>query len=179
LVDFELKHHSNNVNKEYISPKGEETAICPYHKLLHLDANEEYQVNSSCEAPSKIVHKAFFILPPVIAWYYRQVHPDYISPPPFRSDCVNAATHSMEMIYPKQGTKVFIPLENSGKRGAVVFELAHKHPNTKVYWHLDKEYLGFTTDIHQMSLSPSKGQHQLTLVDENGETITLGFTAVN
>ena len=168
-----------NVNKEYISPKGEETAICPYHKLLHLDANEEYQVNSSCEAPSKIVHKAFFILPPVIAWYYRRVHPDYISPPPFRSDCANAATHSMEMIYPKQGTKVFIPLENSGKRGAVVFELAHKHPNTKVYWHLDKEYLGFTIDVHQMSLSPNIGRHQLTLVDENGETITLGFTAVN
>ncbi|MCK5856208.1 MAG: penicillin-binding protein 1C [Bacteroidales bacterium] len=163
----------------HIPVKGEETSLCPYHKLLHLDANGEFQVNSTCESPSKIMHKKFFILPPVMAWYYQRNHPEYIPPPPFRSDCMSASTNSMEMIYPKSGAKVFIPMEHSGKRGAVVFELAHKQSGIKVYWHLDSKYLNQTQGEHQISLSPSKGRHQLTLVDENGESISLWFQVVD
>ena len=164
-----------NSRKEYIPKKGEESKLCPYHKLIHLDATGQFQVSSRCESPSKMQHRMMFVLPPTQAWYYKQQHPEYSSPPRFRSDCVATETNALEMIYPKSGAKVFIPKDHSGKRGAVVFEASHKQDNMKIYWHLDQKYIGFTQGLHQMSLSPQTGKHLLNLVDENGESISIWF----
>jgi len=60
-----------------------------------------------------------------------------------------------------------------------VFEAAHKTTGSRIYWHLNNTYLGFTNTPHQMTLSPSHGKHKLTLVDENGESLTIFFEVVN
>jgi len=164
-----------DIVEEYIPRKGEESPLCPYHKLIHLDATGQYQVTSNCESVSRMIHQKRLVLPPVEAWYYQKQHPEYSAPPPFRSDCNAVSTKSMAMIYPKSGTQVFIPIEHSGKRGAVVFKVAHKQPNITVYWHLDGKYLDSTIGTHEMSLSPDKGKHFLSLVDENGESIGCWF----
>jgi penicillin-binding protein 1C len=49
------------------------------------------------------------------------------------------------------------------------------HSETKLFWHLDDNYIGTTTRFHQMALNPSKGFHTITVVDEQGETITRQF----
>ena len=54
-------------------------------------------------------------------------------------------------------------------------ELAHQNPSTKVYWHLDNDYLGETSDVHQMELSPTKGKHRVTVVDEEGNALGVEF----
>ena len=164
-----------DIKEEYISKNGVESPLCPFHKLIHLSASGEYQVTSQCESVSKMIHQKRFVLPPIIAWYYQQQHPEYNPPPPFRPDCSGASSHSMAMIYPKSGAKVFIPIEHSGTRGAVIFRIAHKQANLKIYWHLDGKYIGQTQDLHQMSLSPEKGKHLLSLIDENGENILCWF----
>ncbi len=163
------------VRQEYIPKKGTSSRLCPYHKLIHLDESGSYQVTSHCESVSKMQHRKMFVLPPTQAWYYKQQHPEYISPPPFRPNCLGTTSFSMEMIYPKSGAHVFIPKEHNGKRGAVVFQASHKQDNMKIYWHLDQKYIGFTQGLHQMSLSPKKGRHQLSLVDENGDNIRIWF----
>jgi len=175
---FRAGKNCPNIRYDYIPANGEESELCPYHKLLHLDHSGQYQVSSKCESPSKIRHQKRFILPPVMAWYYQQKHPEYAPPPPFRADCIESTKNAMEMIYPKSGAKVFIPLEHSGERGAIVFELVHNQNNMKVYWHLDKTYLGFTQGVHKMNLAPVVGKHQLSLVDENGESLSIWFEVV-
>jgi penicillin-binding protein 1C len=85
----------------------------------------------------------------------------------------------MDFIYPKEFTKVFVPIEIDGKPGRVVFEVAHRKPGTTVYWHLDDNYIGQTTDFHQMAFYPTAGLHTITAVDENGESIKSSFEAVN
>ena len=37
-----------------------------------------------------------------------------------------------------------------GSQGRTIFELAHQNPSTTIYWHLDNDYLGETSDVHQM-----------------------------
>ncbi|HEX7502619.1 MAG TPA: penicillin-binding protein 1C, partial [Acidobacteriota bacterium] len=37
---------------------------CPFHQLVHLDASRRYRVDSSCESPARMVHEAWFVLPP-------------------------------------------------------------------------------------------------------------------
>ena len=62
-----------------------------------------------------------------------------------------------------------------GSFGKANFELAHHQPSTVVYWHLDGEYIGETSGVHQMQLSPSKGKHRVTVVDEVGNTLGVEF----
>lgn len=84
----------------------------------------------------------------------------------------------MEIIYPEQNAKIFIPRIMDGSKSKAVFEAVHHNPSTSIYWHLDNEYLGTTTNSTKLELIPSEGQHKLTLVDEHGEELTQWFEVV-
>jgi penicillin-binding protein 1C len=122
-----------------------------------------------------MVHKSWFVLPPVQEWYYRNKNPFYKVLPPFKPGCAPAESHNMDMIYPRPNSRIYVPVDLDGKPGGTVFRLAHRNPQHLVYWHLDDRFLGTTVQTHQMALSPEKGIHHLTLVDENGETLFFRF----
>ena len=157
-------------------PAGVNAPLCPYHTVIHLDQNLQYRVTGDCVTPSAMVHKSWFILPPVMEWYYKRRHLDYTPAPAFKTGCNMAASHkSMELVYPEPNAKIYVPIEISGERGKTVFTAAHQNAEAKIFWHLDNEYIGTTTHIHQMALSPAAGRHTITLVDETGERLTRQF----
>jgi penicillin-binding protein 1C len=41
----------------------------------------------------------------------------------------------------------------------------------KLYWYVDKQYLGMTQTFHEMPLQTATGEHIITVVDENGSEI--------
>lgn len=155
---------------------------CPYCQIIHTDSFEQWRVHSNCEPVAAIRSRSWFVLPPAMEWYYKQAHSDYQPLPPYREDCLATLTETntpaMTLIYPPRNGKIYIPIELSGQRGRVVFELAHRNPQKSVYWHLDDEYLGETREIHQVSLAPAPGEHTLTLVDEDGEFLQSHFTVL-
>lgn len=158
----------------------ENTPTCTYHKTLHLDKNEIYQVTSDCYEVSNIKNKPWFILPPVQAWYYQKYHPAYKQIPPFAPDCKGEnKSNTFELIYPRQFTKVYIPIEQDGNRGFAIFEAAHQNKNTTLFWHLDDTYLGLTVGNHQMSIKAAIGHHLLTIVDSNGNELKRSFEVIN
>ncbi|MEQ8689011.1 MAG: penicillin-binding protein 1C [Imperialibacter sp.] len=149
---------------------------CTYHHLLHLDQAEKHQVSSACYAVNKMHSKPWFVLPAVQAWYYKQYHSNYKEPPPFLPACGEQnANGFMELIYPREFTKVYVPVEQDGKPGLAIFEAAHRNPASTIYWHLDEAYVGSTNFIHQMGFHPEPGPHMLTLVDEEGNELKQGF----
>ena len=85
----------------------------------------------------------------------------------------------MEIIYPKNNSKIYIPVDLDGNPGSTVFKVAHRHPGTLVYWHLDDRFIGTTSQVHQMALSPARGMHRLTLVDQDGESVSIGFEVIS
>ena len=155
---------------------------CPYCQIIHTDSFEQWRVHGNCEPVAAIHSRSWFVLPPAMEWYYKQAHSDYQPLPPYRDDCLatlaETNTPAMTLIYPPRNGKIYIPIELSGQRGRVVFELAHRTPQKSVYWHLDDGYLGETREIHQVSLAPSPGEHTLTLVDEDGEFLQSRFTVL-
>ena len=154
--------------------------LCNYHKLLNLNSDSTNQVNSSCYPVSEIVQKSWFVLPPVQSWYYKLYHTDYKEPPPFKKGCIDSdAKSNMELIYPRSFTKIYIPLEQDGKPGLVVFEAAHRDENATIFWHLDDNFIATTTSKHQIGMYPSKGIHILTLVDNNGIELAKQFEVIN
>ena len=171
--------YCNETKKELI-PKNSNVAItCSYHKPIHVDVAEQYRVTDACVSPLDMKTVSWFILPPVQEYYFKTKNPMYKSLPPYKLGCEPEIEKSMEMIYPKAGTVIYIPYELSGEQGKTVFEIAHRNPSNTVYWHIDGTLVGTTRDIHQLGLNPTKGKHMLSLSDNTGETLNIPFEVVS
>ncbi len=172
----------NEKEKKLLPKNADRFPVCPYHKLVHLDKTEKFQVNSQCESPFNIVTKSWFILPPTAESYYKNKHSDYYFLPPFRDDCAGSSENplkNIEILYPFSGTKIYIPIELDGKPGKTIFEAAHRRNDAVIYWYIDEQLVGQTKDIHQIALRPDSGKHLLTLVDEKGEKISTRFEIIS
>lgn len=158
--------------------KASHSKVCPYHKIIHLDVNEQFQVNSTCYSVHEMKSKSWFVIPPIPEWYYKKVNPFYEPLPPFMEGCNRNPQQEMAVIYPKNFTKILIPREMDGSKGKVVFEVVHRQAQGIIYWHLDQVYLGQTQGQHRFELDAEMGHHQMTLVDENGKNLSWKFDIV-
>ena len=167
---------ASSIDTVLIGKKGNNADVCSYHKIVHLSEDFKYQVYEDCADKRGIVHTSWFILPPLWESFYREQHPAYKSLPPYSPECrKDDNSKLMEFVYPFPNTTIAMPKQLDGSEGQVVFELAHRSPHHKVFWHIDREYVGETKDIHKKEYKPSKGEHHLTVVDETGETISIRF----
>ncbi|MCB0531975.1 MAG: penicillin-binding protein 1C [Lewinellaceae bacterium] len=166
----------------WIPKTGLKAGLCTYHQLLHLDSSAQWQVSSACEPPFRIIHRPWFVLSPLEEFYYMRKNPTYQPPPPFRPDCVAEQTAPdqlpMQLIYPNNPTRIYVPVDLDGKRSSTVFQVAHRIPETEIFWHLDGVFLGSTKTFHQMALQPAVGKHRLTLVDIHGNRVEQNFEII-
>ena len=158
-------------SKQLITRKGMKTSVCAYHKLVHLDATEQFRVNSSCEDVDNIVTKKWFVLPPVMEWYYKSLHIDYKPLPPFREDCQQTQQASMDFIYPKANSKIYLAKDFNSKVQPVIIKVAHSNKEAKLYWYVDNVYKGTTQTFHEMQIEAETGIHYITVEDEFGNDI--------
>lgn len=162
------------------SVNGLRSEVCPYHRTVHLDKTGTQQVTTECESPSEIRNVSWFVLPPAMEYYYRRKHPEYKALPPVAPGCpADRTIPAMEFIYPENGIKIFIPRDQTGSLTRVVAEIAHRNPSKKIFWHLDENYLATTKSIHQLEILASGGNHLLTAVDEDGNSLRCTFAIVN
>jgi penicillin-binding protein 1C len=168
------------VDTVWVPARGLGSGMCPYHKRVYLSRDGKTRVHSQCENVSRMIAASWFVLPAVQEHYYKAHSHSYRSLPPYRMDCAGtSALQAMDVIYPRSGSKVFIPRDINGKPGQVVFQIAHRNPDTKVFWHLDGEYVGVTEKTHNFGLNPPSGWHELILVDEKGESIKYRFQVLS
>lgn len=151
-----------------IPHSGVRSDICPYHKLVHLNKERTYRVNSSCYNVSDMVNEPWFVLPPVQEYYYRLSHINYRPLPPMMAGCEGADIRPLDIIYPNHGAILYTPVDFEGKRQSIVCEATHHNPDATIYWHLDNVYLGSTQYMHSMAIQPEPGNHTLTIIDEDG-----------
>lgn len=159
----------------YIPRSGLATAVCPYHKQVHLSEDGRYRVNASCYPAARIRTCSWFVLPPAEEYYYRNYHLDYRPLPPLRPGCEQTAAHPIGLIYPEHNAVLFLPKGFSGQPEKFVFKAAHARPDAVLYWHLDETYLGETCGMHQMACRIAPGSHYLTLVDDEGNRRKIRF----
>lgn len=163
----------DEVNTQYLLPKSLRSDVCPYHVLLNLSPDFSYQTNP--DDKEGMVQQSWFVLPPAQASFYKQKHPHYQAVPPFKGTTLNDQ-RVMQFIYPSyNNARLTIPKQMDGSKGVVTFELAHIIPQALVFWHLDEDYITATTDFHKITLSPDKGKHYLTCVDDKGNTLSISF----
>ena len=156
------------------------SALCPYHKIIHLDATGNFQVTENCESPANMIHKSWFILPPTMEYYYKQHNHDYKPLPAFKEGCVPAESgRQMEIIYPQPDAKIYVPLEINGERGKTIFTATHRNRKAKIFWSLDDNFIASTENTHQVAISPAAGKHIITLTDDQGVSVSRSFEIID
>jgi penicillin-binding protein 1C len=178
LVDVEVCNLSGHLAqedcpkiKQLVPLKGRTTSICAYHKTVHLDKMGQFRVNSSCEKIENIVTKKWFVLPPVMEWYYKNQHIEYQQLPPFRRDCASEQTASMDFIYPKMNGKIYLTKNFNSEVQSVILKVAHSSREVRLFWYVDNVYKGATKTFHEMPIAPNSGIHYITVEDEFGNEI--------
>ena len=153
---------------------------CPYHRLVHLDPEERWQVDSDCWPVSEIRHVPRFVLPPAQEWYYMRTHSDYRPLPPFHPNYAGfRSSGAVEIIYPQNGMSVAAPVSLDARSQGVIFSAAHSDPQAILFWHLDGDFLGQPTHgQHKIKVVPEPGPHVLTVIDANGHSASVRFTAM-
>ncbi|MCH5220705.1 MAG: penicillin-binding protein 1C [Muribaculaceae bacterium] len=144
-----------------VSDKAIHSRRCPYCSQIPVSIDGLRRVSDASETSTM---KSFFLLPPIHKYYYKQIHIDYIEPPenPDNDDSV------MKFIYPANGTTLSLPKTHDGSSSEIICKATHNNPLAELFWHLDNDYIGSTTDIHQINISPSTGTHRLSIFDHTG-----------
>jgi penicillin-binding protein 1C len=165
---------------ESIPKNSTKTSLCPYHKMIHLDASSMYRVNSNCYPVAQMQHKAWFVTSPVQEYYFKQ-HSSFYQPlPPFLPQCITENnTHQIDIVYPRPGFKIYIPYEQTEEKGRLILKATHKNNAATLFWHLDGKYIGSTQKFHQMEVLPAQGKHVLEVMDEQGESVICAFEIVD
>jgi len=160
-----------------IPEKGLKSEPCPYCQSIKIIQDQTGQ-NKNINVLDAVSVEKWFVLPPAMEFYFRKYNPSYLSVP-VNSISGKGEQQVMEFIYPGDNDKIYIPRSVEGKRRNVVFEVAHREASVKIFWHLDNQYIGTTSYIHQKELSPSIGRHLITLTDEHGNNLKRLFTILN
>lgn len=157
--------------KEWLPTLGNRTSICPYHQPVFLNSPGTYRVNSSCYPLEDMQRQNWFSLPPIMAHYFAPLNPSYRMLPPLAPDCVGEDEPLMAFIYPRKNEEVILPRNFDENVNDVVFRLAHRNPETRVYWYLDELFIGKTQTFHELALIIEPGNYWLTATDQEGNTI--------
>lgn len=164
------------IEKKLLSKSMEKLELCEYHQLIHLDASERYTVNSDCYDVYKMHPAKWFKLPPLMEYYYKMHHSDYLPIPPAHPSCSLHQKKTIALIYPKKNSKIHIPIEIDGEKGFTIFEATHAEKDAILYWHIDNHFVGTSATLHQIKVAPTVGKHILKIVDEVGNEISQYFT---
>lgn len=154
--------------------------LCSFHKLVHLDETGTYRVNSNCYSVSRMKQVPWFVASPLQEYFFRQHSLFYRQLPDYHPDCSGELIyHQLEIVYPRQNFKVYVPVDESGTRTRCVFKAAHKNSDAELYWYMNSEFIGTTRKYHQVSILPPTGKHELVITDNFGETAKVKFEVVD
>ncbi|MEO5582493.1 MAG: penicillin-binding protein 1C, partial [Saprospiraceae bacterium] len=157
-----------------------QTLPCSYHQNIWINPLTGMRGNQQCPDAGKLISKVIFNLSPIEEYYYESTHPEYEKMPPVDPRCNDmSGFNPMSMIQPEENSSIYIPMDQSGHPGKIIFKIAHRRKETPVYWHLDELYLGSTRTFHELSVSTEPGDHILTIIDSSGHELKCAFKVLN
>jgi len=120
--------------------------LCPYHKNIFVDKNEEYSVCSYCWKPG--YHEKHFLVYPADVLYHLRQRGQIIEKIPEHNPVCNHLTdlNPIDFLYPIDSAQIKIPRDFDGNYQKIIARIAHQSNRKKVFWYLDDFYLGSTIE---------------------------------
>ena len=151
-------------------PRMKPLRLCPYHERVFVDRAGEHRVCSLCWTPGQYRGVERLVYPPDVVQYLRGGGRAYpVALPPHRRDCPGQGeAQPLQIVYPQDGTRIWLPRDFGGEWQRVTLRAAHRDRERRVYWYLDDHYLGTSEDRHEKAIPLTSGWHRLDVVDEQG-----------
>jgi penicillin-binding protein 1C len=167
----------SKTKKIYLSSISHKYVQCNNHEVLHLSKERKIipiNCNKSIEKTDTI-----FYLPPYMAYYYYKNNSKEKINYKWDKSC-NTSSSSMDLIYPNNGLKIFLPKESSSRQNQIIAKAYHNNKNEKLYWFLDENYLGITKNQnHEILMLPIVGNHILKIIDSKGNNKSIKFEIID
>ena len=151
--------------------------VDPWSRLIHLDPQGRL-ADSRVVPPHELTPVKWFVLPPAMEYYYQLVAPSYQKLPPAHPQLPRETSNRLSILYPIENARIFIPIELSGLPGKLLVQAVYSGQG-ELFWHLDGDYLGSTTSIHQIEIRPDQGRHRLTLFSSEGDMFERSFVILS
>ena len=177
---FPLSPNCEKANSTFVPYNSKFHKVCPYHQVIITDVSGKWRMLENCDPELETIVKKQFLLPPLMEYFYAKNHPEYRSIPDWHPSCSGELTENnpMAFIYPTDITRILIPVEYNNEKGRVIFKLAHRNPQTSVFWYLENELIATTIDFHEVQILKKPGQYKIMVVDDAGNTLEQSFEVV-
>jgi penicillin-binding protein 1C len=152
--------------------------LCPYHQKLFLSHDGRYQVCSACWETGKVKETVRLVFPADVVQYLRESGKPVADLPRHRPSCTaQNAEEVLQILYPPDNARLWIPRDLDGQLEKVTFRAAHREKGIRLYWYLDDVFIGTSRNRHTRSCLLTFGTHTLEIVDENGNRARVRFQA--
>ena len=145
-------------------------SVCNFHEIIRVNEDQTIRFAEKC-ADEESFFVNWFVLPAAWEYYYSKSNPHYKPLPPLAKECNTQSKNAMQLIYPAKFQKVYSARQIDGKPGPVVFKLAHRDHNKRVYWHANGHYLGETKELHDLPVELQTGEYHMHIIDEDGNEL--------
>lgn len=153
--------------KEIFYPKdAKPLKVSPYYKKIFVNKNGE-EIDSRDESFSEREEKYILVYPLEVVNYFVRENLDVSN---IFSE--KAAEKTIKFIYPKNNLKIIVPKDFDGEKSLIV-KIANIK-NRELYWYVNKEYAGKSRE-KEKSFNLKKGNYEITVVSEKGETAKINF----
>ncbi|MEQ8469811.1 MAG: penicillin-binding protein 1C [Marinoscillum sp.] len=152
--------------------------ICPFHQSLVVNEPSSQVVCSHCWTGTQ-VSKNYLNYPPDVNYYLRQNGGLIEDIPQHNPGCPTRQEKDMlQIIYPLDLANIVVTRDFDGTFQPVVSRVATRFPDREVFWYLDDSFLGSTVDQPSLPLKLRSGDHQLRVVDSEGNSDRVKFNVV-
>lgn len=162
----------------YVPKSSKHGQACAYHQRIFLDSTRRFRVSSRCYSVYDMVDTAWFIVPPIQAWYMKQNSAGYSPLPPFMNNCNPHPEIAIDVIVPERNAQLIKPVSLDETEAKYIFEAVHSNPSAQLFWHINNEFVGISEGIHKIEYTPVLGAHTLTIVDESGNVKQVSFSVI-
>lgn len=148
----------------------------PNEKTIFLNNNMTEEVCSLCWKPRDVVKIARVIYSPAVTQFLKVRGQSFYALPPHRKTCPTIGRRNpIEFIYPGKNSIIFVPRGVDGKNQKIIMKAADTNKGSKIFWYMDKMYLGYTINKHEKEVAAVKGWHKLQIVDAEGHSREISF----
>lgn len=151
--------------------------VCPFHQKLVVDTKTGRSVCSLCWQNVDTAHVNLFVVPPLVKEIMQLSGKKVDDIPLHTENCPHVLAHNrLEIIYPVNGIKIFVPRDLDGEYERIVLSAKHQQPASQLFWFIDGEFLGETINLHQYTIDIPPGKHKLTIQDDEGYIKSVNFS---
>ena len=154
------------------------SGTCPYHKRFLVDKATGREVCSLCWSGVETEWITRYIVPPAVKEIFGATGRRGDDVPIHTAACPEyCEADRIELVYPVDGIRIFVPRDFDGVHEKIVFTAKHQRPATHLFWYLNGDLVGETAGAHECAVDLAPGDYTLTVQDENGLSRSARFSA--